>query len=496
LLTLTSYHLTQSMKQSTNLTTNLTENEKELLRQLEKYKSDNPYLFYIPNKKAERFIQQVGNLEEGRRIHLFIGGNGSSKSCSMANILANICFAEKNPYFKFGIYQNWPFLKKIRLVSDPTTIAEKTVPEMIKWFPRGRYKAAKEKKNFLSHFITDTGFDIGLMTFDQDPKEFESVDLGAIFLDEIPPEDIFNACLSRLRVGEGGIQVAGFTPLAGAGYLFDRYIDNPTQNLASWTYVTTWDNVEGPETRGFLKRETVERMISQFPEEEREARVEGKFMHLGGTIFKEFDRSKHVLHYSVTELVKDIPRHHWQVRYAIDPHPVVNTAVVFMGILPDGRKVIIDEIWSGSDTGVISKMINEKLDFFERIGGDTGKRVGIIDPSAVIKDKMRGNSSWIEDFQKNGVKCTPATKDRDRADDLFRQELRGTVNPNLYFLECCPRSTWETSRYQKDPNNPAKRLDKDDHCVECIGRLIIANPHRMFKTTMEEKRKRIIQGVG
>lgn len=466
------------------------------MKQLEKYKTDNPYLFYIPNFKAENFIKQVGNLEEGHRIHFFIGGNGSSKSCCLANIIANICFSEKNQFFNFGIYKNWPFLKKIRIVSDPTTIAEKTVPELIKWFPKGKYKCAKEKKNYFSKFITDNGFEIGLMTFDQDPKEFESVDLGAVFLDEIPPPDIFNACLSRLRVGEGGIQCGFFTPLAGAGYYFDTYIDNPTQKLASWTYVTTYDNIEGPETRGFLKKETVDRMVEQFPEEEREARVEGKFMHLGGTIFREFDRTKHVLHISLQELVSKLPKKSWLVRYAIDPHPVVNTAVSFMAILPDGRKVIIDEIWSPSDTGIISKEINDKLDFFERLGGDTGKRIGLIDPSAVIEDKMRGGSSWINDFNKHGVKCIPATKDRDRADDLFRQELRGTVTPNLFFLDCCHNSVWETMRYQKDPKNPEKRLDKDDHFVECIGRLILANPHRLFKQTREEKRKRIIQGIG
>lgn len=428
---------------------------------------------------------------------MFIGGNGSGKSSALANIVANICFEKKNKYFDFGIYQNWPFLKRIRLVSDPTTVSEKTVPELLKWFPKGQYKASKEKKSYFSKFVTNTGFEIDIMTFDQDPKEFESVDLGAVFLDEIPPEGIFNACLSRLRVGDGGIQGVFMTPLAGAGYLFDRFIDNPSQRLASWTFITMWDNMEGEENRGYLKKETIERLISQYPEEEREARIEGKFMHLGGTIFKEFDRDKNVVDVTLPELVKNIPIKHWRIVYAIDPHPVTNTAVLFMALLPDGRRVCVDEIWLGDDSGVISKRINEKLDYFERIGADTMKRIGLIDPSAVIKDKLRGERSWKEDFLANGIKTIEATKDRDRADDLIRQELRGTVTPNLFFLKgTCGRTIWEVMRYQKDPKHPEKRLDKDDHFVECLGRLIIAFPNKLFNKTREQKRKKIIQGLG
>ena len=36
--------------------------------------------------------------------------------------------------------------------------------------------------------------------YQEDPKEFESVDLGAVFLDEPPPENIFNACLSPFNI--------------------------------------------------------------------------------------------------------------------------------------------------------------------------------------------------------------------------------------------------------------------------------------------------------
>jgi len=454
-------------------------------------------LFFVPNIKSEEFIKKLGNLYEDRWIHMFIGGNGSSKSATLANVVCNIVCEKKNPYFDFGIFQNWPFLKRLRLVSDPTTISEKTVPELLKWLPRGRYKATKEKKSYFSKFyFPETDFMLDILSYDQDPKEFESVDLGACLLDEPPPENIFNACLSRLRVGAGGVQCCFFTPLSSAAYLFDRFIEIPSQIAATATFITVWDNIEGPEARGFLNKATVERMIEAYTEDEKEARIEGKFMHLGGTIFKEFDRTKHVVNLTLPELVQNIPRHAWRVAYAIDPHPVTETAVLFMALLPDGRRVFIDEIFVNKDTGIISKQINDILNYCERLGADTMKRIGLIDPSAVIEDKLRGGTSWINDFFKNGVKCMPATKDRDRADDMIRQELRGTVNPNIYFLQgkTC-RAVWEFSHYHKSQSNPEKRADEDDHMVECAGRLLIAFPHHLFRTSTEEKRKRVIQGI-
>jgi len=474
----------------------MTEQEKKLLLSMERFRKDNPYLFFTPCFKGEEFIKLFGEPKDDKFIYFFIGGNGSGKSVVLANIIANICCEPKNKYFDFGIFKAWPYLKKIRIISDPTTVSEKTVPELLKWLPRGKYKAGKEKKSYFSKFFfPETGFSLDLMTYEQDPKEFESVDLGLCLSDEPCPEDIFNASLSRLRVGEGGIFGSFFTPLASAAYLFDRFIDNPSQQYADWRYISVFDNLEGQESRGFLKRETVERMIANYTEEEKEARIKGSFMHLGGLIFKEFDRQKHIVKMTLPELISNIPRRHWRVAYAIDPHPVENTAVLFMALLPDGRRVFIDEIWLGADCGIIAQKINNILDYCERLGADTMKRVGLIDPSAVIKDKLRGDRSWKDDLFKVGIKTIEATKDRDRADDCIRQELRGTVNPNIYILNNCCRTIWEFARYQKDPNNPTKRLDRDDHFVENAGRLLLAFPHYLFKKTSEEKRRRIIQGI-
>ena len=89
------------------------------------------------------------------------------------------------------------------------------------WFPAGRYKASKGNKNFESIWTTDTGWDFDIMTYEQDPMEFEGVTLGWALFDEPPTEAILKATIARMR--KGGIIIIGATPLAGSAYLYDSF---------------------------------------------------------------------------------------------------------------------------------------------------------------------------------------------------------------------------------------------------------------------------------
>ena len=430
---------------------------------------------------------------------MFLGGNGASKSVTLVNIVANLCWPNKNPWFDGKLFKDWPYDKTIRIVSDPTTITEKMVPEMQKWFPQGKYKAYKDKKNFLSKWETDTGWKIDLMTYEQDPKEFESVERGLILFDEPPPEPIFKASISRLRLG-GKIGIF-MTPLASAGYLFDQYVDNPEQTLADWIEVDIEDNCQTHGKRGFLKHQDIENMIESYDDEEKQARVHGKFMFLVGLIYKMFNRNKHIVE-SFEELVSTWPKNTWKVVWAIDQHPVTETAVMFMAILKDGRKVIIDEIWAHMELQDLAGQIKNKLEYFKEKGGMIEK-IGLIDPSSIIEDKLRGGISIktdLEDYLRSSkLLIEEAPKDRDRGEDLVKQELRGTINPNLYITANCKKTIWEFNRYSVDHKNPTKRMDKDDHFMENLYRLILTNVNPMFAKTRDEKRlanhKRIM-GIG
>src|SRR3990167_7385239 len=136
---------------------------------------------YIPNGKAAEFIRQVGQNETF--VNMFVAANSVGKTAAGANIIANICYGVQNPYFDFPLFRRFPNIKRGRIISDPTTIKEKIIPELKKWFPANEakrlpgahYESAKDGKNYESKFVTNTGYEIDLMSNEQDAKEFESV---------------------------------------------------------------------------------------------------------------------------------------------------------------------------------------------------------------------------------------------------------------------------------------------------------------------------------
>jgi phage terminase large subunit-like protein len=191
--------------------------------ELERQQKEERYKFYIPNGKVERFIDLIGSGEVF--VGLFSAANGVGKTACGVNIVAHILFDCSCSWFDKALFKNFPYLKRGRIVSDPTTISQKIVPELHMWLPQGRYTAARGDKHFDSKWSTDTGFKIDLMTYEQDTKEFESVDLGWAWFDEPPPEHIYKATVSRMR--RGGIIFITETPLTGSAWLYDRFITSP-----------------------------------------------------------------------------------------------------------------------------------------------------------------------------------------------------------------------------------------------------------------------------
>jgi len=159
-------------------------------------------------------------------INLFVAANGVGKTAALINILAHIVFEPSgNKYFDYPLFNNFPYPKRGRVVSDPTTVTQIIVPELKKWFPPGRYQTIKSGKNYEYNWRVDTGHKFDLMTYEQDPKEFESATLGYAIFDEPPPYSIFKATIARMRMG--GIIMVAFTPLIGSAYFYDEIVTHP-----------------------------------------------------------------------------------------------------------------------------------------------------------------------------------------------------------------------------------------------------------------------------
>lgn len=457
----------------------------EKLRRLEAL----PHRYYVPTGVSERFINAVfasellpsGELSAYNFISLYSAANGVGKTCLAVNMLANLIWPTDNAFFGHELIKKWPFPKRIRIVSDPTAISKTIIPELKRWFPKGRYKTDKEGKHYEAKWVTDTGWTIDIMSYDQDPKEFESITLGLVWLDEPPPETIYKACVSRLR--RGGLMFITATPLTGSAWIYDEIVTNKDHEVGRRFYIEAdvESACEEHGTRGFLRHRDIENMISQYSEDEKQARIYGKFQHLVGLVFKQYSRKVHVIR------PFDINLRDYTVIQALDPHPRTPDAVIWIAIDRHGQKFVIDELWLKCQGG--SKELAERI-----WRKDQQYRVArrLADPSAFIEDQHTGRSliSRLESFYPfnylEGTKARTAS-DRRIGDALDYQMIGDEfiVTPEMYIFDTCNRTTFEMEHYRWDEytgkavdkhNQKQKPVDKDDHMIENIGRILIQEP--------------------
>lgn len=452
------------------------------------------YKYFVPNGRGEGFLTTLGGGEAF--ITLYSAANGVGKTATAVNALANIIWPIPggHKWVKGPLYQYWPHLKNIRIVSDPQVV-ESIIKEMKLWFPKGRYIFTKGRKSYDAYWRTDTGFSIDIMTYDQDPKDFESANLGLIWLDEPPPRSIYKACIARLR--RGGLLFITATPIRGSEWMYDEIITNP--NNAAGKRVVVEAKMEDAciehGVRGHLKHENIEKIIAQYDADEQQARVFGKFQHLTGLIFKQFATGHHVIP-PIHINLKD-----YTVFQYLDPHPRTPDAVGWYAIDRKGTCYVIDELFMkcmGGDQELAAR-IREK-DSMYRVEGRYG------DPSMFIEDQHT-QSSLASRLAKLGLYYAEATKARTAADRAISNalnfmEMNGQmiVAPKIYFLSTCKRHIWEMQHYRWDEwtgrsadkhGQKQKPLDKDDHMIENLGRFLFAGHEFIRRQKKNEEIKPI-----
>jgi hypothetical protein len=459
--------------------------------------NENRYKYYVPNGRGETFLRTVGS--GAAFITLYSAANGVGKTAAGVNLLANLIWPIQDfvkdengnkvlneagghvkkyvghQFIQGPLFESWPYLKRIRIVSDPQVV-QSIIREMKHWFPRGRYTTTKGRKSYEAEWKTDTGWEIDIMTYDQDPKEFESANLGLIWCDEPPTQTIYKALIARLR--RGGHMFITATPLKGSEWMYDEIILNQSSGAGSRVVIESnmEDACKEHGVRGHLEHKHIEQIIANYTEDEKQARVYGKFQHLTGLVFKQFDPKIHVIK------PFHINKRDFTVYHYLDPHPRTPDAGLWCAVDRKGNRFVIDEIFlkcQNGDSELAARIIekNEKY----RIGGLK------IDPSAAIKDQHR-DLSLSDSLAAYGLYYTPASKKREAADRaianaLSYSEVGGNMlqPPGIYIFDTCQRLIWEMSHYRWDDwsgknadkhGAKQKPLDKDDHCIENLGRFL------------------------
>jgi hypothetical protein len=199
-------------------------------------------------------------------------------------------------------------------------------------------------------------------------------------------------------------------------------------------------------------------------EDEKQCRINGIPLAMAGMVYKEFDHNRHVIRDIPTgwRAINDPPEN-YSIYFAIDPHPRTPHAVLFAAVAPTGEVFFFEELFEATYIKDLSEEIKKIL-----VGRNLVK--GICDPLAYIANPIDG-TTMADEFFKQGVFFEKATKELSHG--ILETKKALAQDHNLYFAESLYRTIWELEHYTWDSKKPNSPIDKDDHMMECLYRLVL-----------------------
>lgn len=312
-------------------------------------------------------------------------------------------------------------------------------------------------------------------SYDQDLQDFSGGSFHLILEDEGPPQDIHRENLMRTLDVGGRIMVA-MTP--------------PDDESDSWDAAWVYDGLYLPgllgthkdpdidtfnlftEQNRTLAPEDIETISKRLTPQQREVRLHGKFMHLGGRIYPNFtpvDRfwcfscnslgaghnercsicGSELLTFRHVEEPFEIPRS-WLTVFALDPHPRKPNCCLWVSFDQNDDAWIVAEFESSDPPATLKRQV-EDIENNLRLNISTR----LIDP------KMGGQSGGVnhrehsvqEEFDAAGLHCTEATSDRFTARSRIRDWLVPCPRlraPRLHIFNTCRKTIFQFERYSWD----------------------------------------------
>lgn len=340
---------------------------------------------------------------------------------------------------------------------------------MRKWLPPKSYTAIKAGKLYLSKWDFNDGSMFDIMTYDMDPKQFEGPTLNFIWFDEPPPLQIWAPNIRGLRAG--GTVIMTMTPLSDADWIFER-LENP-DDYKDWalTVADAEDNCKEHGVRGTLLHKNIERVIDNYPDEEREARKTGKPIALRGKIFTSFKRDKHVissLPKSLFENEKGEPAKNYTLYHSCDPHDRKPFALGWYIVDKYGFRYCIDE-WPNEYFHKMKSCSLTIPDYVEIIKEKEEKWgqpfIRIIDARYGNRRQITSEGDTIRDlFDDNGIhyqnSCTEDCGSIASGHNMIKGWLKHAegMDPGFFILEKCINHTYSFAHYSHE--NKKRGYDK------------------------------------
>lgn len=416
------------------------------------------------------------------QIRLFLGGNRSGKTVGGA---CESCWRLQgnHPYL---ITPQPPVALRAVAVDFVDGVFKIMLPQIARWLPPSALINGSWTDSWDSYLKTLTlanGSTIEFMSYEQDLEKFAGTSRHGIWFDEEPPKAIYEENLLRLLDVSGQMWIT-MTPVEGMTWLYDDLYLAAKTNPA--IHVTEVDMAENPH----LNHGELDMFLSTLDQDAKDARQHGKFVQIGGLIYKNFS-DKNVID-------PMIPPNDWLHVAAMD-HGLNNpTAWLWGAVDHDGRIIIYDEHYEAQQlVGYHAQMVrNREL----ARGFEPSYRVG--DPSIRNRDPITGTSVQLE-YMDYSVAIIPGNNDVAAGINRVRRYIEGVEGqPNLFITRNCINlieelnryrwSTWATKKMNYSKNKKEDPHKRNDHAVDALRYLIASRPllddgTEIVESTMRER---------
>lgn len=393
-------------------------------------------------------------------------------------------------YHASGEYPDWyPMENRIKTANRGRIIIvdfkkggkEVLEPKLKVWFDPSRTKYQR----FLGHIekITvkhRTGGEssIDIMTHEQGELSFEGWSGHWAWFDEPPPQPVFTATMRGLVDFDGRCWLT-LTPISEP-WLFDEIVGKSDDRRVWHVTGSIWDNPH-------LTKQAVDDFLATLPEDEREAREFGKFRHLVGLVYKEFDQDVHIVPSSRLD-----GSARWPVWFVLDPADRRPHHGIWFKVNPFGQMFVFAELVFKGTIEQTSKHIMQR-EIMMKI--DPLKVIRILDPNKGNSPSPSTGLKLVDEFAKHAVYFTATVNDdlalghlavKERLWYDKKQPISHTNCPSIYFVKGetmnCTKQimsyVWDdwrgANRGSRSEKETPKDINKD--MPDCVRYGCVSNP--------------------
>lgn len=472
---------THAVKKRDELASILLEGEL-ILAELDRRRRENKLAYYKPHPKQELFHRSPC------RNRWILGGNRTGKT--EVGAVECVYLARGNhPYRAVTHPMNgWVVSLSTEVQRD---VAQKKVlsylnPSWIKGVKMREGRADDPAAGVIDYIQIESlagGIStIGFKSCAQGREKFQGTSQDFIWFDEEPPEDIYRECLMR-TLDSGGCLFGTMTPLKGLTWVYGTVYLNEGGDPDIWCMSMSWrDNP-------YLPREEIEKLERSLPQDELEARRDGRFISANGLVYSEFDEQIHVID------PFDIPPD-WQDMISIDPGLSKPLSCHWYAVDHEGCVYVVAEHYA-ANMNVAAHM--REIDRISRELGwkrDLSGRLDALMDAAADQHTLQSEKSVAELFREQGLNVnTQVNKSKWAGIQRVKQYLEPRPHfdqtrwpdgkPGLFIFRTCPMMIREIKQYRwKEDSDREEPVKRDDHAMDELRYYLMRRPepHATGKT--------------